>query len=77
MAETTEWEYHLEVLGTAFKGVKPEELELVLNNMGMEGWEVISIHQLQNSPKFWVTAKRPLTDAARRQRRRQQEWSTG
>ncbi len=72
MAEE-QWEYHVEVLGGALRGVKPEDLDAYLNLLGVEGWEVVSVHQPQNSNKLWVTMKRRLTSAARRRRSRLDE----
>jgi len=70
MADITQWEYRVEIFGSAFRGVKPDEMEAALNAWGEEGWEVIDIRQPQGSNKIWVTAKRLLTE--RRGRTRQQ-----
>jgi hypothetical protein len=64
----TRWEYIVQELGTTFRGVKPEEAEEALNELGEAGWEVIHIRQPQSSNKLCVTAKRPLTTASRRRR---------
>lgn len=68
-----QWEYHVEVLGAALRGVKPEELENYLNQAGEDGWELVCVHQPQNSNKVWVTVKKPLTAATKRRRSRLEE----
>ena len=70
MTENTQWEYHIEVLGSTFRGVKPEALTATLNEFGELGWEVVNLHHPHNSNKVWVTMRRPLTHAARRRRSR-------
>jgi len=70
MIENTQWEYRIDVVGSAWRGTKPETIEEYLNELGIEGWEVINLHQPENSNKIWVTIKRPLTTATRRQRSR-------
>ena len=68
MSEKIEWEYRIEVLGSAFRGVKPEKLVIFLNDVGMDGWEVVSVHQPHSSNQIWVTMKRIVTKDARRRR---------
>lgn len=67
------WEYHVDVLGGALRGVKAEELETHLNQVGEEGWVLVCVHQPQNSNRLWVTVKRPLTAVAKRRRSRLEE----
>jgi hypothetical protein len=75
MAENTQWEYRIDIIGSAWRGPKSENIEAYLNELGIEGWEVINLHQPQNSNKIWITIKRPLTTAARRQRSRpENQW---
>jgi hypothetical protein len=73
MAENSQWEYHIEVLGSVFRSPKPEQIETSLNEIGDEGWEVVSLTQLNNSNKIWVTMRRPLTPAIHRNRSRPEE----
>ena len=49
MSENVQWEYRIETIGSFFKGVKPEKLEVLLNELGMEGWETVNLHQPQDS----------------------------
>lgn len=72
MNEAIAWEYSVENFGGVLRAIKPEEFQAGLNALGAEGWEVIAVHQTQSSNKFWVFAKRPLSEATRRQRGRQQ-----
>jgi hypothetical protein len=69
MAEQTRWEYRALVVGNLF-GTKPADLEAKLNELGMDGWEVIHVYNPYGSGQTTVVAKRPLTDTARRRRRR-------
>jgi hypothetical protein len=64
----TQWEYIVQELGSVFRGVKPEEAEAIMNELGEAGWEIIHIRQPQSSNKLWITAKRPLTTRSRRRR---------
>jgi len=73
MADNSQWEYHIEVLGSVFRSPKPEQIEASLNEFDEDGWEVVSLHQLNNSNKIWVTMKRQLTPAIRRQRNRPED----
>lgn len=66
--ETKQWEYRAQTVGSFFGGVKAEELEVLLNEWGEEGWEVVSTHILENQSKINVIAKRPLTDRVKRAR---------
>lgn len=66
--ETKLWEYRVQTVGGFFKGVPADELEELLNEWGVDGWEVVSTHILENANKINVIAKRPLTRAALRMR---------
>ena len=66
MPEKIQWEYHIEVLGSTFKSLKPEQIETALNEFGEMGWEVINLHQPQNSNRIWIVMRRPVTPATRR-----------
>jgi len=73
MTEKYQWEYHIEVLGSFWKSLKPEVVEAALNEFGEMGWEVINLHHPQNSNKVWVTMKRQLSVSTRRRRSRPDE----
>ena len=66
--EMQKWEYRVQTVGGFFKGVPADELEELLNEWGMDGWEVVSTHILENANKINVIAKRPLTRTALRMR---------
>jgi hypothetical protein len=68
MAETTQWEYRAVSLGTFWSTPKDEDFESALNELGEEGWEVISIYTHHSTNKTYVVAKRPLTSETRRRR---------
>lgn len=66
--EPQKWEYRVQTVGGFFSGVKAEELELLLNEWGEEGWEVVAAHIIENANKINVIAKRPLTRETIRRR---------
>jgi len=68
MAELNQWEYCVVTTGTFFKGVRDDDLEALLNQMGEEGWEVVGFRTIENSNQSQVIAKRPLDRTARRWR---------
>ena len=70
MAISTLWEYRVVAVG-GFLGAKGEQIEARLNELGLEGWEVIATELPHNGGKLLVVAKRPLSAAQRRKRR---EW---
>ncbi len=75
MDENTKWEYRVYTFGSAIKGLKDEEIEIVLNDWGQAGWEVLSARPPTNSPKITIVAKRQVTASTQRQRRlEKREW---
>jgi hypothetical protein len=68
MNESELWEYRVESMGSAFKGLKDEEIQDMLDEWGEQGWEVINLIQTSGCNKVRIVAKRKLGDRARRQR---------
>ena len=68
MAELIQWEYRVLSTGGFLSGPKDSRLEDLLNELGLEGWEVVGLTQRENTGKMTVVAKRPLTVSVRRQR---------
>jgi hypothetical protein len=66
--QTVQWEYHVLTVGNAFSGAKDEEIEAILNDWGLDGWEAVNVYAPSNSPKVTLVAKRQLTTSARRLR---------
>lgn len=66
--ELLKWEYRVQTVGGFWTGVKADEFELLLNEWGEEGWEVVSTHIIENQNKINVIAKRPLTPETIRKR---------
>jgi hypothetical protein len=60
------WEYRVLKSGSLWSGVKADELEQKLNELGQEGWEVVSAVSFESTNKITVIAKRPLSERARR-----------
>ena len=67
MADKILWEYRVKTIGNLF-GTKDENIEATLNEWGEQGWEAICVYTPEGSGKVTIVAKRPLSDAVRRQR---------
>lgn len=68
MAETMQWEYHVRYLGSFWSGPKEAEFETIMNELGLEGWEVVAALPVENSNQVRVVLKRPLSSETRRRR---------
>jgi hypothetical protein len=69
MAEQNlQWEYRVLTVGNAFTGAKDEQIEAILNEWGLDGWEAVNVYAPSNSPKVTMVARRQLTASARRMR---------
>lgn len=68
MDDIPKWEYQVQTFGGAMGGPKDDALTLALDEWGAEGWEVISVHNLDSSQKVRVVARRPLSRATHRSR---------
>ena len=68
MAENTQWEYRVISAGSFWSGPNEEQMEAMLNELGQEGWEVISTLATHSSNKVTFVGKRPVTKVSRRQR---------
>ena len=68
MAEMNQWEYQALSMGSFWNTIKSEDLEAALNELGEEGWEVISVYTQHGTNRTIVVAKRPLTADTRRRR---------
>jgi len=67
MVEQAQWEYRVQTVGGMFS-TKDEVVEAALNELGEDGWELVSAFSQENSAKVTLIAKRPLSRSARRQR---------
>jgi len=68
MEDSAKWEYAVLSFGGLLSAEKDERIQAILNDLGAEGWEVVSAIALDNSSKIKVIAKRPLSSITRRQR---------
>ena len=68
MSEPNQWEYRVLTAGSFFKGVKDEDFEAELNQLGEEGWELVAFRTIENSNQAQAVFKRPLDRTARRWR---------
>jgi hypothetical protein len=66
----TRWEYVALSVGSIW-GTGEPALQAKLNELGLEGWEVINVYNTYGSGKTTVVAKRPLTAGAIRRRHRE------
>ena len=69
MAGQPQWEYHVLTIGS-FWTTKDETIEARLNELGLDGWEMVGF-QMTATDKVRVVTKRPLTQANRRRRSRE------
>ena len=67
MTDQALWEYRVFTIGNIFT-YKPEAIESKLNELGQEGWEVITAAP-DHSGKVLIVAKRTMTATERRRRR--------
>jgi hypothetical protein len=58
--ELPKWEYRVQTIGSMF-GTKDEDIALILNQWGEEGWEATQVYTPEGSGKVTLVAKRPLT----------------
>lgn len=68
MADVTQWEYWAISAGSFWNEPKDEDLESLLNELGEDGWEVVSVFTRYGSNKIRIVAKRSLTGSVRRRR---------
>ena len=68
MAAQTLWEYRVVSVGSLW-GAKAEQIEAKINELGLEGWEVVVAGLPQAGGNLLVIAKRALSQGERRRRR--------
>jgi Domain of unknown function (DUF4177) len=68
MVESNQWEYLAMSVGSFWTMPNDEDLESALNELGQDGWEVVSAFAQHASNKVRVIAKRPLSPDRRRRR---------
>jgi hypothetical protein len=66
--QTTQWEYRVQTVGSTISGAKDEQIEVVLNEWGLEGWEATQVYTPSGSNKVTIVARRELTARSRRLR---------
>jgi hypothetical protein len=62
-------EYRVEVLSGGMRGVKPEELEALLNKAGGDEWTPCGLSHKPSSNQLWVILQRGPKDEGQRPRR--------
>ena len=67
MPDQMQWEYRVLTIGSYF-GTRDEAIQSKLNELGLEGWEVVHAQTPYGSGKVTIVAKRPLGAAERRRR---------
>lgn len=73
MTQPTRWEYKVVTVGGTVMGTKDEVIESKLNELGLDGWEAVNLYPAPGGGRISLALKRPLTDASRRRRARDQE----
>ena len=68
---TQGWQYQVEQFGSAFKPAKPAEVELLLNEAALEGWELSHTVSMSSGNKLLVILRRPISE---RERKRSPGW---
>jgi hypothetical protein len=63
-----QWEYRVLTVGNVFSGAKNEQIQAILNEWGLDGWEAVNVYAPTNSAKATLVAKRQVTAATRRLR---------
>lgn len=56
---TPEWEYHVELLGSFWRGARPGEIQALLNEAAADGWEPVELAPIQNSSRMMLILRRP------------------
>ena len=65
MTETNQWEYRVQTIGGMF-GAKDQQLESLLNEWGLEGWEASQVYTSFQSNRVTIIARRQLSLEQRR-----------
>ena len=63
--EIKQWEYRVQTIGSVF-GTRDENISIVLNEWGEDGWEAVNVYTPYGSGKITIVARRPLTERMRR-----------
>ena len=63
------WEYHVEVMGSFWRGPGPDEIQELLTQAAEDDWEPVVLAPVQNSGRLMIVLRRPAT----RRRRKVQE----
>ncbi len=58
MTDHNKWEYRVASLGSFWTGPKDDEMQAMLNEWGLDGWEVIAVTKVESSSKMRIVAKR-------------------
>lgn len=53
------WEYHVEVVGSFWRGARPEEIEEFLTQAAEDEWEPVELAAIQNSNRMMLILRRP------------------
>jgi 3'-phosphoadenosine 5'-phosphosulfate sulfotransferase len=60
-----QWEYRVESAGGGLRGVRVDEVEDLLNEAAVEGWEPLLMESLTNSNKLLLVLRRPQSERTR------------
>jgi len=62
------WEYLVQILGSFWRGPRPEDVQKFLTQAAEDGWEPLELTTIQNSSKMMLLLRRPIETAGRRRR---------
>ncbi len=68
MADSVQWEYIVQTVGSLIRSPKDEEVQELLNAWGEEGWELVAATPMTNSFALKLVGKRLLTSSERRRK---------
>jgi hypothetical protein len=64
------WEYHVEVVGSFWRGARPDEIQELLTQAAAEDWEPVELAPIQNSSRMMIILRRPAARDRRTARER-------
>jgi hypothetical protein len=54
------WEYQVEVIGSLWRGARPNEIQQFLTDAAEDNWELVEAAPIQNSSRLMLILRRPV-----------------
>jgi hypothetical protein len=64
------WEYHVEVVGSFWRGARPDDIQELLTEAAEDEWEPVELAPIQNSSRLMIVLRRPAVRDRRKVRER-------